>query len=240
MLLAATVAYDTPIFWAVFIAWILSVVVHEFAHGIVAYRGGDYTIKERGGLTLNPIQYIDPVNSIVIPGVFLLAGGVPLPGGVTYVRRDLLRSRGWDAAVSAAGPLSNLLLFFACAIPLHPAVGWVDAAGGPDAWSNAQIFLGALCLLQFVAVIFNLIPVPPLDGFQIVGAYLPPETRDKLSRPPVSTLAFLGLFIVFMRVPQLFQSVVMLAGRVLQAIGFDVDHVEMVFQSFGIALWGRR
>src|SRR5678816_1886117 len=93
-----TAVYSNPLFWAVFVGWVLSVVLHEFAHGLVAYLGGDYTIRERGGLTLNPLQYVDPVNSIILPLVFLLLGGIPLPGGVTYIRKDLLRSRGWDAA----------------------------------------------------------------------------------------------------------------------------------------------
>src|SRR5919112_1201427 len=89
----AAVDYESPLFWAVFLAWILSVVLHEFAHGVVAYWGGDYTIRERGGLTLNPLQYVEPVMSIILPIIFLFMGGVPLPGGVTYIRMDLLRSK---------------------------------------------------------------------------------------------------------------------------------------------------
>ena len=103
--------FGNSLFWAVLIGWIMSVVLHEFAHGIVAYWGGDYTIRERGGLTLNPLQYVDPVFSILLPIVFLCMGGIPLPGGSTYVRRDLLRGRGWNSAVSLAGPLMNFLIF---------------------------------------------------------------------------------------------------------------------------------
>src|SRR5436190_16433471 len=118
--LLAVVDFSSTLTWAVIIAWIMSVILHEFAHGFVAYLGGDYTIKERGGLTLNPLQYIDPVFSVIIPVVILFLGGVPLPGGATYVRRDLLRSNFWDTAVSLAGPAMNFLLFIVCAIPLHP------------------------------------------------------------------------------------------------------------------------
>lgn len=235
----AAIPYDSPLFWAVFIAWIMSVVVHEFAHGIVAHWGGDYTIKERGGLTLNPLQYIDPLTSIILPAAFLAMGGVPLPGGATYVRRDLLRSRGWDAAVSAAGPASNFVLFIACAIPLHPAVGWVDASAGPEGWSNAQKLLGALCMLQFMAVMFNLIPVPPLDGFQMVAAYMDPATREKLMTPPTSTIAFLGLFLILFRVPGFTQRIYELATRTLAGLGYDYDHLQVVRQSFNIALFGK-
>src|SRR5438477_5260304 len=107
----AAVDFQSPLTWAVVIGWIMSVVLHEFAHGIVGYLGGDYTIKERGGLTLNPLQYIDPVNSILFPAIALILGGVPLPGGVTYIRRDLLRSRAWSSAVAIAGPLMNFIIF---------------------------------------------------------------------------------------------------------------------------------
>src|SRR5215213_4652123 len=116
----AAVDLSNPMLWAVFIGWIMSVVLHEFAHGLVAHLGGDYTIRERGGLTLNPLQYIDPLFSLIIPAIIFLMGGLPLPGGVTYVRKDLLRSRAWQSAVSAAGPLTNFLLFLICAMPFHP------------------------------------------------------------------------------------------------------------------------
>src|SRR5438067_10238941 len=104
----SAVNVQNPLLWAVLIGWILSVVLHEFAHGLVAYVGGDYTIKERGGLTLNPLQYVDPLMSIVLPAIFLLMGGIPLPGGATYIRRDLLRNKLWNSLVSAAGPAMNL------------------------------------------------------------------------------------------------------------------------------------
>src|SRR3982751_282279 len=146
-MLAAGVDCRSPLFWAVFIGWVLSVVLHEFAHGIVAYCGGDYTIRERGGLTLNPLQYVDPVMSLLLPAVFLLMGGIPLPGGVTYVRRDLLRSRFWSTAVSLAGPAMNFLIFLACAIPLHPAVHWVDPLAPAEAWTPVQRLLATSAIL---------------------------------------------------------------------------------------------
>src|SRR4051794_19926591 len=162
----------SPLFWSVFAGWTLSVVLHEFAHGLVAYWGGDYTIKERGGLTLNPLQYVNPVTSILMPALFLLMGGVPLPGGATYIRRDLLRSRTWEAAVAAAGPLTNLLIGLACAIPLHPAIGWVDPDAGPEGWTGLQKLLGAMVVLELLSVVLNLIPIPPLDGFQVLSPFL--------------------------------------------------------------------
>jgi len=69
--------FSDPALWAVVIGWVMSVTLHEFAHGVVAYWGGDYTIRSRGGLTLNPLQYVDPVMSILLPLVFLLMGACP-------------------------------------------------------------------------------------------------------------------------------------------------------------------
>src|SRR5207248_6130390 len=109
---------NDPTIWAVLIGWVMSVTLHEFGHGLVGWWGGDYTIRERGGLTLNPLQYVDPLMSIILPVVFLIMGGIPLPGGATYIRRDLLRSKGWDTAVSAAGPAMNLIIFGLLMIPL--------------------------------------------------------------------------------------------------------------------------
>jgi Zn-dependent protease len=217
-LMLAIVNFQNPLFWAILVGWIMSVVLHEFAHGIVAYWGGDYTIRERGGLTLNPLQYVDPVFSILLPVIFLAMGGIPLPGGSTYVRRDLLRSRQWDSAVSLAGPAMNLLLFFACAIPLHPKVGWLDQPFGET--STAQSFLGAMAFLQFTAAVFNLFPVPPLDGFQTIAPWLPSDLRMKLSTPPLSNYLFIGFFVIIWKLPVLDWIDVHLLFPLLNALGF--------------------
>ncbi len=236
MMLAA-VDFQSPLTWAILIGWIMSVVLHEFAHGIVAHFGGDYTIQERGGLTLNPIQYIDPFGSILLPVIFLMLGGIPLPGGATYIRRDLLRSRAWDAAVSAAGPAMNFLLFLLLSLPFHPAIGWITVdATQPQTWSLTHMFLATLAQLQMIAVVINLVPVPPLDGFQIVGAYMDEETRHKLMSPPISTIAFVVLFLVVMRVPGLFQWIYDLTVRIYETLGFSGEFLDFVAGAFNQTL----
>jgi Zn-dependent protease len=191
MLVLAAVAWDTPLFWAVLIGWILTVVLHEFAHGLVAHWGGDYTIRERGGLSLNPLQYVDPLGSIILPAVFLAIGGIPLPGGATYIRHDLLRSKHWEAAVALAGPAMTFLLFVGFALPLHPAVGWVERLGA-ETWTNAQSSAGTMAVLQILACCSTCFPVPPLDGFQAIAPYMDQEQRLKLSTPPTSTICSSG------------------------------------------------
>ena len=236
--LAATTDFKSPLFWAAFIAWIMSVVLHEFAHGIVAHFGGDYTIRERGGLTLNPLQYVHPVNSLLLPALLLLMGGIPLPGGATYVRRDLLRSRGWDSAVSLAGPAMNLLLLVACAVPLHPAVGWVDPMADPYDWSPAQRLLATMVVLQGVAVILNLIPIPPLDGFGAISPYMDEQTREKLMTPGASMVGLLALWLVLRSVPALQQGMYGAVDRFLRLIGFDDMSLLFVARSFNMTLFG--
>lgn len=221
------------LFGAVLVGWIISVILHEFAHGIVAYWGGDYTIKERGGLTLNPLQYVDPVFSIIVPVViFVLGAGVPLPGGVTYIRRDLLRSKTWETAVSLAGPAMNFILFLACAIPLHPKVGWLDPKAGPEGWTHAQIFLGAMACLQLVAVFLNLVPVPPLDGFGAIAPYLPDDLRIRATTPPLSNILFFVYFMVLWRAPGVFAGIFKIMIDLLFAMGFGGPDVAFFLRAW--------
>jgi Zn-dependent protease len=233
----AAVDFQSPLTWAVIIGWIMTVVLHEFAHGLVGYLGGDYTIKERGGLTLNPFQYVDPIFSIGLPVLFLMMGGIPLPGGVTYIRRELLRSRAWDSAVAAAGPAMNFLLFLLLAMPFHPVFGWINTNVSADQYTTGQVFLGAMALLQITAVCLNLIPVPPLDGFNVIAPYMDPELRTKLTTPPISNFAFFVLFMILWNSP-LMQNIYRLITRLLEVLGFDTSAIVMIKRCFNQALFG--
>ena len=235
----ALVDINDPLLWAIFIGWVLSVVLHEFAHGIVGYWGGDWTIKERGGLTLNPLQYIDPVMSLVLPAVVFLLGGVPLPGGVTYLRRDLIRSRAWNVAASAAGPAMNFLLFLLLCLPFHPKIGWIDPPPPGATISTALLFVGAMVWIQMLAVLFNLVPVPPLDGFQIISQYMDEETRLRLTLPPLGNMLFFAYFAILWYVPQVFQLFHRIVEGVLRALGFDGVTIEFFGDSFNQALFGK-
>src|SRR5574341_512608 len=97
-------------FIVVLVGWVFSLCLHEFSHALVAYYGGDYTVREKGYLTFNPLKYTHPVYSLLLPLLFLVLGGIGLPGGAVYIETWRLRSRGWVSAVSLAGPASNLLL----------------------------------------------------------------------------------------------------------------------------------
>jgi Zn-dependent protease len=230
-----SVDFQSPLFWAILIGWILSVTLHEFAHGLVAFWGGDYTIRERGGLTLNPLYYVDPFMSIILPAIFLAMGGIPLPGGATFIRSDLLRNRKWESGVALAGPLANFLLFVAFAAPLHPAFGWYEFGARA---TPGQTFCGAMATLQFLAMCLNLVPVPPLDGFRAIAPLLGRETEEKMTMPPTGTILFLVYFFVLWKVPAVIQGMLSLMGGTLDAAGFGANGDAMPYLLYS-ALYGK-
>lgn len=151
---------------------LFSVVVHECAHGYAAEWWGDPTARMLGRLTLNPIPHIDPIGSILVPGLLLLTGSNFLFGWAKPVpiTPDNFRDRRLgDITVSLAGPASNvaLALGFAGLLLAARLLGFVPEA------------LFQLCtygvFLNFILAVFNLLPIPPLDGSHVVANLLPPR-----------------------------------------------------------------
>ena len=176
-------------FIVVLVGWVFSLCLHEFSHALVAYYGGDTTVREKGYLTFNPLKYTHPVYSLLLPLLFLMMGGLGLPGGAVYIETWRLRSRGWISAVSLAGPTSNLIL--AVLLGLLLRFGPVTSGG---IWPA----LGFLGLLQVCAVVLNLIPLPPFDGFGAIEPYLPMDLRSNLmqTRGMLSFAVFFLLWFV--------------------------------------------
>ena len=160
-------------FAIVLCGWIFSLCLHEFSHAIVAYYGGDTTVREKGYLTFNPLKYTHPVFSIVLPLLFLLMGGIGLPGGAVYIERWLIRDRYWLSAMSLAGPAANLL--FAIALGIILRVSHVTNSG---IWPGISFLL----VLQISAVLFNLIPLPPFDGYNAIEPFLGAGIRMQIDR----------------------------------------------------------
>ena len=208
-------------FIVVLIGWVFSLTLHEFSHALVAYRGGDFTVKEKGYLTFNPLKYTHPVYSILLPLLFLMLGGIGLPGGAVYIETWRLYSRKWVSAVSLAGPVSNLLLAILLGTILRFAP--VDASG---IWP-ALAFLG---LLQVMAALFNLLPVPPFDGYGALRPHLDEAWRQRMDAfAQVSMWVVLAIFWYLPAVSGLFWRLV---GFIASLVGIPIDLAIMGQQLF--------
>ncbi|MFV0257784.1 MAG: site-2 protease family protein [Acidimicrobiales bacterium] len=167
--------------------WVLSLILHEFAHAVVAYRGGDHSTAEKGYLSLDPRRYTDPLTSLILPMLFIVMGGIGLPGGAVWINRAALRSPVVETAVSLAGPAVNGLFAVACLAPIGAGVVGFDT----PTLTASLAFLG---FLQVTAVILNLLPVPGLDGFGAIEPYLPRSVLKAVAGVrPVAMLILIGV-----------------------------------------------
>jgi Zn-dependent protease len=168
----------TDPFFIVFYILILlfSVVIHEVSHGLAAFALGDPTAKYMGRLTLNPLKHLDPVGSILVPLITTWAG---LPFGwakpVPYNPYNLRDQKYGPAMVGAAGPLSNIALavVFGLMLRFFPTIsGVTGSASAQVLQSFGEIFL-MIVRVNLVLAVFNLVPLPPLDGSKLLFAVLP-------------------------------------------------------------------
>lgn len=173
-----------------FIVLVFSAIIHEYSHGWMADRLGDPTARYAGRLTLNPLAHLDPIGSILMPlllwfmtnGAFLFAYAKPVPFN-TY---NLRNQRTGPAFIAAAGPLSNLLLAI---------VFGLFAQFMPE--STMRPFFEIIVYTNVLLCVFNLVPIPPLDGSKLLFAILPASMEKlKFSLERMGPL-FLIIFIFF-------------------------------------------
>ncbi|MFA5001047.1 MAG: site-2 protease family protein [Candidatus Paceibacterota bacterium] len=152
---------------------VVSVMVHELAHGWLAYILGDPTAKLAGRLTLNPIPHIDPIGSIIVPLVLSL-----LPGGIVFgwakpvpYNPYNLKVKNGPAYVALAGPASNFIIAIIFSLLIRSGLG-VSLLGAP-----ALPILSTIVLINIMLGLFNLIPIPPLDGSTILFSFFPPRSK---------------------------------------------------------------
>jgi Zn-dependent protease len=175
------------VFLFVVAGWLVSLCLHEYAHAITAFHGGDQMVAHRGYLTLNPLKYTHPFLSFVIPLVFVLLGGIGLPGGAVWVDRHAIRSRGWDSFISFAGPATNLLFTFVLVMPF--ALG-VDTSAHPTFWAGVAF----LAFLQLTAAVLNFVPIPGIDGGNLIEPWLNPQWQRAFQQiAPYGMLALIVL-----------------------------------------------
>lgn len=192
--------FDITIIFALLIL-LISVVVHEVSHGYAALFLGDHTAEYEGRLTLNPIKHIDLLGTIILPTVFYLLGGFifgwakPVP----YNPYNLRNQRWGEAIVAIAGPLANIMIALVFGLAIRFFV--------PDLGTPLGGILTLVVAVNTVLALFNLMPVPPLDGSKILWSFLPPRLmyiRERIER--------FGFFAVLLFVFILWQFVVPLIG----------------------------
>lgn len=175
---------------------LFAITVHEAAHGWMARRLGDRTAEMLGRLTLNPLKHIDPIGTILVPGILLIAGGFifgwakPVPvdaRNFDHPRRDM-------AAVAAAGPMVNLVMALIWAVVAK--IGLMLATVSP--WASVPLVLmGKIGIfLNAILMVLNLLPLPPLDGGRVVVGLLPAPLADKVARiEPYGMFVLVGLMV---------------------------------------------
>lgn len=172
---------------------LFSMVLHELAHGVVAYWLGDDTAKDDGRLTLNPAKHIDPVMSILVPVLLYMSGG-PIFGGAKPVPVDTrnLKFGAWGMAlVAIAGPLTNFLIALVSFL-IGYWTGWLNMPG------IVGLIFTELVLVNLGFGIFNLISIPPLDGSRVLYALAPDVVREGMEKfEKIGIIVVMILVIVF-------------------------------------------
>jgi len=169
---------------------LLSAVFHEYMHGFVAYKLGDPTAKNAGRLTFNPLKHIDLFGSIIVPVLMLISGSSFLfawAKPVPYNPYNLRDRKYGEAKVALAGPMSNLALaiVFALILRLMPFISLTFSG-----------LIAIIIYINLILMVFNLVPIPPLDGSKIVSVFLSPEKKERYLSLERYGILFVLLFVL--------------------------------------------
>lgn len=196
---------------------LISMTLHEAMHGFVAYWLGDDTAKAQGRLTLNPVKHIDPFLTILLP-VMLAIVGAPIFGGAKPVpfNPNQLRYDEWGAAlVAIAGPLTNFIIaFVAFGIATLSGVNVIEGLSSTDLWPR---FISMAVVVNLGFFVFNMIPIPPLDGSRVLYALAPDFVRRGME-----AIEQFGIIFVF--------AIVLLASSVIGQ--FMVTVIAVILELF--------
>lgn len=151
----------------ILLGWIVSLAVHEFAHALTAYLAGDRSLRGSAYLRFNPFAYRQTFAGLVLPSTYLGLGAFGMTGPPTYVDWDRIPSRGRRALVALAGPLASLLMAVALAVTVSVLV-----PPGNDTTNWAISAMAFLCFANLTAAFINLLPVPGLDGFEVLAPWI--------------------------------------------------------------------
>jgi Zn-dependent protease len=187
---------------------IFSIILHEIAHGYVAYRNGDPTAKQLGRLSFNPLVHIDLLGSVLLPGLCVISGSSffigwakPIPVNTQYFKQPV-KQMMW---VAIAGPLTNITLALLSSVVLASFLGL--KLGVTVYYTYGLLYYALLYFIQInlVLAVFNLIPIPPLDGSRILMNFLPQKAQYFMNKLEpygfaiVFGLAYFGFLNIFFR-----------------------------------------
>ncbi len=177
----------------IIIALIISIIIHEVSHGYVAHMLGDPTARLAGRLTLNPVPHIDPLGSVIIPGLLVLSGAAILIGWakpVPYNPYNLKNQRWGEVFVAAAGPAVNIVIALIFAAIIQFGV----ASGVNPAFVTIATYI---VYINILLAIFNMIPIPPLDGSKVLSGLLPfhLQMRYQEFTGAVERMGMIGIFL---------------------------------------------
>lgn len=174
---------------------LMSLSVHEWAHAISAYKLGDDTASSQGRLTLNPLAHADPIGTLLLPLLGVPFGWArPVPVNPVRFRRDV-NMRSGMMITAAAGPFSNVVLALVCAVLIGLMRRFVPEVY--VAQPALPVFLGSMVRINVVLALFNMLPVPPLDGSRVADGLMPRRLRplwDRFYR--VGPIALLALIVI--------------------------------------------
>jgi Zn-dependent protease len=202
------------------IVLIFSIMIHEISHGAMALRLGDDTAKRLGRLTLNPLKHLDPVGSVILPLLLIMFNSPILIGWakpVPYNPYKLKNPKKGAALIAAAGPLSNLVIatIFAVILSFSQILGLS---------STLMAAIGVIILINLLLAIFNLVPIPPLDGSKLLFAFFPRSWFKVQMVMERNGFLFLLLFI-FLGLRYLWMAVMIVFVALLVIIGVDPNEV---------------
>lgn len=201
---------------------LLAITLHEAAHGFVAWRLGDDTAYRLGRVSANPLRHIDPVGTILIPGMLFLSGspflfGYAKPVPVQF--RNLRNPRRDSILVAAAGPAANLVIALASAVLINLALALPDQA---RAWTGNTLINSMS--LNIALAVFNLIPIPPLDGSRVLLGLLPRPLAEVYGR-----LFRFGLLLVL--------GLILLPPLIGRSLGINIDIIGWMMRHPVQYLW---